>query len=903
MIEDALFSQLETRVRKLIKELIEPINNRVANHKDYLKEIQKHNEFTKTYIEGLESSINSLNHKVALVDDYSKKFMEFEAQQKLLETKFIKENENVLNHIDLNSKRLSHVEEKSNVNCSQIELLRIDITKFASDLKSVRLSVDEKMFEYKEINKKAQNEFYEKLVELQNRIIGVEINYNQLSRDLCEVDVTARKAERIAEQIKEGHKTIGSSINKMKLRNKENIMKVQENLSMKSQELEVKINEMKNYIKVDHTISLNLGMNETLFSIIIDPRMKRKLAEYEQSFYEKWEALGVSEEVKEKIIKSQLITSQILGTPIPPSMENSKKAKLKDQSSASSLASSAANTRKVPRRNYISKRGTFQSIAKEEKQDSNSNRSMESSYNEKKIEQVGQSLEAKEEIGKEKYDIITKINEANNENQSEINSPEPIVIQIPEIAELSAIEKPKTPEETFGKRDNISAIIQESKAPSVYEPKSPINRPRSPIAPKSPVHEIKAFNDSSALKQSVKSRSPSRKSSNHDFDYPSPDIKPNLYLRTSHDRLDMSRKTDISPSIDYMSFIQDLQSKIDDIIENQEIMRSQADEVQDIQDEIRGQLDEIRDHIGDLITQYEETKYTIDDDKEVQESILGQIDELREFLEEIKTLHDQLSELQSQNFKTVSEKIKFLEEDEKNQVENMKKECYEMTQNVSNGYKTVELLVMQALNECNAVINQRKRDHSDTITELKSMKKTINESKSEFQSYIGSILFLKNSIESLFEYAKINNALLMQDETDRKAISLLGIKEKTKNLDSKIGKAPVAIDKQCLSCAGQVASVVSAFKIACLNYSSNPVTYRNNSFERKELIDLQLRLIESSLEGYDSNRQDASISRSITPTLMMPRQNSASAERQLYRSVSPSPEFPPLSKKSIASLL
>lgn len=51
-----------------------------------------------------------------------------------------------------------------------------------------------------------------------------------------------------------------------------------------------------------------------------------------------------------------------------------------------------------------------------------------------------------------------------------------------------------------------------------------------------------------------------------------------------------------------------------------------------------------------------------------------------------------------------------------------------------------------------------------------------------------------------------------------------GMKNSTmkKKKDSEIN---VQVDKKCLSCSGQSSTVLSAFKLACLNYNSSKVEY------------------------------------------------------------------------------
>ena len=47
------------------------------------------------------------------------------------------------------------------------------------------------------------------------------------------------------------------------------------------------------------------------------------------------------------------------------------------------------------------------------------------------------------------------------------------------------------------------------------------------------------------------------------------------------------------------------------------------------------------------------------------------------------------------------------------------------------------------------------------------------------------------------------------------------------------------INKDCMSCTGNAETKLNIFKVACMNYQSNPVTYQNRLIKRSELISLQ----------------------------------------------------------------
>lgn len=52
-------------------------------------------------------------------------------------------------------------------------------------------------------------------------------------------------------------------------------------------------------------------------------------------------------------------------------------------------------------------------------------------------------------------------------------------------------------------------------------------------------------------------------------------------------------------------------------------------------------------------------------------------------------------------------------------------------------------------------------------------------------------------------------------------------------------KSVITLNKDCMSCTGNMEKKLNLFKVACLNYIPNPVVYQDKKIDRKELISLQ----------------------------------------------------------------
>ena len=157
---------------------------------------------------------------------------------------------------------------------------------------------------------------------------------------------------------------------------------------------------------------------------------------------------------------------------------------------------------------------------------------------------------------------------------------------------------------------------------------------------------------------------------------------------------------------------------------------------------------------------------------------------------------------------------------------------------------------------------------------------------------------LNKTLGSVSEFLRIGVSLQYQDELDREAIALIGYKE-SKGVSrgrpgTNLAKQSISLDKQCISCSGQVNLITAAFKIACLAYTPSNVNFRDQVFQRLELLEIQKKIIEDLGEKHEM--VDGSLDRirfSKTPKPAWRPPSSLS----MYVSSGPAntPDLPPIS--------
>lgn len=153
-------------------------------------------------------------------------------------------------------------------------------------------------------------------------------------------------------------------------------------------------------------------------------------------------------------------------------------------------------------------------------------------------------------------------------------------------------------------------------------------------------------------------------------------------------------------------------------------------------------------------------------------------------------------------------------------------------------------LSRQVLSECSGLHSVRKRDKNDLQKELAGLQTGLEELGKQNEAYLGAAERLAELLAHVVEFCRIELALATQDEEDRESIALMGYREGQQSPASE--KPVISLDKSCLSCTGQSSIVISAFKMACLAYAPTPLTYRSATFQRKELLDIQRRVLESA---------------------------------------------------------
>ncbi|CDW91729.1 UNKNOWN [Stylonychia lemnae] len=231
-----------------------------------------------------------------------------------------------------------------------------------------------------------------------------------------------------------------------------------------------------------------------------------------------------------------------------------------------------------------------------------------------------------------------------------------------------------------------------------------------------------------------------------------------------------------------------------------------------------------------------------------------------------KTLKDMIIESfeAAKQFKEIGAKgLERLEQAESKMKDAIDDNVDELQNLVSKEIAKIQITSSNIQKDAEDELKRRIRDKTDFDLKIKIMQDQLDKAKQSFKLIKNFTESIAQLTQNLAESIKIILKLGEQDEEDRKSISLIGYKSQSdqekhahnqqqQTTQAQLSpnqhlnhqdKVAVTLDKQCLSCSGQASIVINAFKMACLSYSPQPVTYNSITCSRESLYRNTLQLV------------------------------------------------------------
>lgn len=253
------------------------------------------------------------------------------------------------------------------------------------------------------------------------------------------------------------------------------------------------------------------------------------------------------------------------------------------------------------------------------------------------------------------------------------------------------------------------------------------------------------------------------------------------------------------------------------------------------------------------------------EDEKIEIKVEGVLSFLKETYSDLQALTNK----ESQDIQQVKQVIAKNSEDTQEKIVKINETVDNFIEKTGKNITTIEYQVQQALFECSATSTQRKRDLNDSHLEFSKIHQHADILTKSQEVHYKRIEGIQTIVNRITEFLKIGIILQYQDEIDRESIALIGYKESKSHLKNKpgtsFGKPSISLDKQCISCSGQVNMITSAFKIACLAYTPSPVNYKENTYQRLELLELQKKMIEGVPDNFKEDVIVERVRNSKTP--------------------------------------
>merc|ERR1719197_1637411 len=181
-----------------------------------------------------------------------------------------------------------------------------------------------------------------------------------------------------------------------------------------------------------------------------------------------------------------------------------------------------------------------------------------------------------------------------------------------------------------------------------------------------------------------------------------------------------------------------------------------------------------------------------------------------------------------------------------------------LEQVAQSSHDQTEAMVREVRLDVEELNRKRKRDKANADIENKALKKRLGGVFDNSDLVLKGLEHLSGVLAALLESNRMQAALELQDDMDRRKVALTGYKETAAPGKPSTASTPrqtsrgapvVSVDNRCLSCSGQTATVLAGFKIACLQYAPGQVKYDMKDFDRSELLNMRNELVEQAHEA------------------------------------------------------
>ena len=314
---DDVWFGIETKVRSLMKELLEPTVRRVIENKDSIEKLSKNHEIATSRIDDLDMNIGKYARKIAGIDDFTKRITEFDSSIRMMEVRFNRDREEIKTEINAFNTKIVNFEEYLSVFDHMKEAIRNDITNLTYALQVAKTQNEDKFQVFRD-------EFRDKLQDLESQVIRFEVkltnyekNIKHLGKEIGESSAMIQTAAHVSEEIIKKNKEILKSFKNLKRNAYDNIDKLRLLAIKNMSELQAADKKMMDIIKSELPIRNKIIFHDVLFSVFNDPHQKHSLAQLVKEKFSDIQEIDLPDDVLKEISEMKSRAEDILLLPLP----------------------------------------------------------------------------------------------------------------------------------------------------------------------------------------------------------------------------------------------------------------------------------------------------------------------------------------------------------------------------------------------------------------------------------------------------------------------------------------------------------------------------------------------------------------------------------------------------------
>ena len=343
-MDSTLWLQTENKVRALIKDLLEPTVRRATDTIKQVEKLAKTQNSVVFKLEDVDLAVVNLEKRLANLDEYSKKIMEFEGNQIIMESRFNRERDDIRMEVLRFSQQQTSFQDNLEVLQHQKDSLREDVTLAQHAIVSTKYELEAKF-------SVLQSKYEEIMVKMDNRLsvldtanFTVKKNIERIINEITGLDAQVKDSLRIATQATKDFKQLRKNVKKNTEEHEKEINKTNAvclNISTDVQRAFKEVKTLDKAFKTDETwIKHDINKTDPFYIILKDLQTLKLLAGYDKERLEKIDMSKYSENTRRLITLLIQKSEEIINTPIPeppvlkkraPSSTSSKKKRKKDQ--------------------------------------------------------------------------------------------------------------------------------------------------------------------------------------------------------------------------------------------------------------------------------------------------------------------------------------------------------------------------------------------------------------------------------------------------------------------------------------------------------------------------------------------------------------------------------------------